>query len=156
LGVCGSGSGQEVPLFFFAGAGAPGGWYDDQVGSGSAQCGELVGEAEVVAGRQAYSDALDLDGDQRGAGGDEVGFAGAEGVVEVDLAVGGLYRRACREQGVVDAAVGGGFEETRDDDHSQLGSDLAKAGGERAVQGFRDRAEIGAESGQRRLGESNQ
>ncbi len=56
----------------------------------------------------------------------------------------------------MDPAVGCRFEEAGDDDHSELGGDLAESGGERAVERLGHSPQIGAERGQCRFGKSHQ
>ena len=53
------------------------------------ECPELVGEAQVVADEQAAPDALDLDGDEVGAGSDVPVLVGVRERVDLPVAVDG-------------------------------------------------------------------
>ena len=83
------GAHQGAPVVDLARAGDPGGRDDQHLGAGVDQRPGELGEAQVVAGHQPDPEAADVDHHRRsaGAGGQPVGLAVAEGVVEVDLAV---------------------------------------------------------------------
>ena len=85
-------------------AGAPGGRKQGRRGPGVGERPEQLGEADVIAGRQAQSDAVHVHHGGRRPRRDGLGLGEAERVVEVDLVVGGVdpaarRRAACSSPG---------------------------------------------------------
>lgn len=161
LGVVRTGPGEQVPLARLARPVAPRGRQHDELGAAPAQLRELIGEAHVVAGGEPDGPAVDVDRAHLLAGRDGVGLAAAEGVVEMDLAVGRLLDPATGdEQRVVDPrailALGGrdlvgGGEHPDDEGHPVPRSHLTHPVGEAPVERLGGGVEPPREGGHRRL-----